>query len=81
MLLLLVTPEDSADHGPEHVDLNSTKAGDQGPYVGPITRSRAKAQDSVLAHANTLMDEYFDDDTGGPTTVSPPGVYHYFDIR
>ena len=27
------------------------------------------------------MDEYFDDDTGGPTTVSPPGVYHYFDPR
>ena len=49
--------------------------------VGPTIRSRAKAQDSVLAHTNTLMDEYFDDDTGGHNTVTPPSVNHYFDLR
>ena len=62
MLLPLVATEDSTDHSLEPEDLDSTSAGDEDPYVGPIARSREKVQDSVLAHANTLMDEYFDKD-------------------
>ena len=79
MSLPLVTPEDSSDCSPEAVDLDSTSAGDEDPYVGPITRSMKKAQDSILAQANTLMDGYFDEDTGGPITVSFPSVYHFLD--
>ena len=80
ILLLLVTPEDSTDYGLEPVDLDSTDTWDD-PYVGPITRSRAKAQDSVLACSNTLMDEYSYKDTGGSPSVSSPSVYHFFDPR
>ena len=75
MLLPLVTPEDSTDCDPEPVDLDGIDAGDKDPYVGPITRNRAKAQDPVLACANIVRGE----DTGGAPTVSSPSVYHYFD--
>ena len=81
ILLPLVAPEDSTDNDPEPVDLDSTNAGDDGPYVGPITRSRAKAQDSVFAHTNTWMDEYSYEGTGGFPCVSSPSAYHFFDLR
>ena len=81
MLLPLLTSEDFTDHGPKPVDPDGSDAGDEETYVSPITRSRVKVQDSMLALANALMDEYFDDDIGGPTTVSPTSGYHYFDLR
>ena len=77
MLLPLVAPEDSTNCDLEPVDLDGTDAGDDDPYVGPITRNRAKAQDPVLPWANTLMGK----DTGGSPTVSSPSVYCFFDPR
>ena len=81
ILLPMVASEDSTDHGLEPDDTDGSYAGDEETNVGPITRSRVKAQESVLVHTNTLVDEHFDDDIGGPTTVSPSSVYHYFDLR
>ena len=81
MLLPVVTPENSTDPGQGPMVPGSSNTEDEDTFAGPITRSRAKAHTSVLACSNTVMEEHFDDDTGGPTTVFPCSVYHLFDPR